>query len=235
MSRMPAAEQIPFQIWHIPTVSDPDQLLTLAAQLSPDEQQRAQKTIRTGPRNTYITSHAALRQILGQQLQLAPHEIEFSSTPDGKPVIKSPECVHFNLSHTSNYALLAISGLSPVGIDIEIINHARDILGIAKRFFSAAEYKWLASTAIEQRDDCFFQLWCHKEAYLKALGLGLQGGLAAFSLYRDDLLDICSITDDNKHVWHLQTLQVPSVYRAAVAIARPEITPHIIQWHSEDF
>lgn len=227
--------QTPLEIWHIPTTSDPAQLIKLDALLSPDEQQRAKRTVRMGTRNTYITSHAALRQILGQYLELAPQEISFINEPNGKPAIKQFESFHFSLSHTQDYTLLAISSLSPVGIDIEITKQTRDILSIAKRFFSNTEYEWLSSTAVEQRYDCFYQLWCHKEAYLKALGLGLQGGLSSFSLYRDDLTAHSKITDRDKQDWWLQALNVPSPYRAAVAIAHPDTTPEIMHWKGEVF
>lgn len=232
---MSAAQPIPLQIWHIPAVSDPDQLIQLTSLLSTDEQQRAQKTIKSNTRATYTTAHAAIRQILAQQLQILPQDIELVCEPHGKPALKQAACLHFNLSHTKDYALLAISDLSPVGVDIEICKQTRDILAIAKRFFSQAEHEWLASTAIEQRFDRFYQLWCHKEAYLKALGLGLQGGLSSFSLSPDDLISDCSISDDNKLVWSLRALNVPSPYRAAVAIAQADITPQVMQWQINDF
>jgi 4'-phosphopantetheinyl transferase len=232
---MSACAEIPLEVWHIPTVTDTNTLDGLSHLLSPAEQQRAQHTIKDAVRHTYITSHAAMRMILGKYLQKSPQSLEFIPHQNGKPSLEGPACLHFNLSHTHDYALLGISSKCHVGIDIEVIKPGRDILAIAKRFFSDDEYNWLANTATQQRYECFFQLWCHKEAYLKALGLGLQGGLSSFSLSKDDLDTSCSIEDGSKQRWWIQALKVPDPYRAALAVNCRDIAPQEHHWVSEEF
>ena len=60
-----------------------------------------------------------------------------------------------------------------LGIDIEFPGRTRDVAGIAERYFSAAEADWLAT----QPADGFYWLWVLKEAWLKATGAGIAGGL----------------------------------------------------------
>lgn len=230
---MSTTSQIPLEIWHIPTESDPHALAKLSSLLSSTEQQREQRTINIVDRNTFTTSHAALRIILGKHLSKSPQSLQFSPGQNNKPNLKESTRLHFNLSHTRDYSLLGVSSQDHIGIDIEIIKHTRDILGIAKRFFSATEYNWLIKTKGEQRIDCFYQLWCHKEAYLKALGIGLQGGLASFSLSKDHLVTTCSIDDGNKQNWWVQKLRVPTCYRAAVAVNNPDRYPLVRHWKNE--
>ena len=232
---MSSSPEIPLEVWHIPTVTDPDTLSRLTQWLSPAEQQRAQHSITTAVRNTYITSHAVMRLILGRYAQQLPQLLEFAYSKHGKPTLAHGIPFHFNLSHTRAYALLGISSLCQIGIDIEIIKPTRDILAIAKRFFSDSEYHWLAHMDTKQRYENFFQLWCHKEAYLKARGLGLQGGLSSFSLSKEDLLATCCIEDDNKQRWWLQSLHVSDHYRAAVAVNCADMVPLERHWNIEDF
>jgi len=232
---MSSNPEIPLEVWHIPTVTDPATLSRLTQLLSPAEQQRAQQTSIPAVRNTYITAHAVMRLILGRHMHLPPQSIEFVDNRDGKPTLAHDIPLNFNLSHTHAYTLLGLSSLCQIGIDIEIIKPTRDVLAIAKRFFADSEYHWLANLATQQRYERFFQLWCHKEAYLKALGLGLQGGLSSFSLSRNDLLTTCSIEDENKQHWWLQRLDVPDDYRAAIVVNCADTVPLEQHWDIENF
>lgn len=232
---MPSAIPPSLQVWHIPTVSDAATLKKLTALLSPIEQQRTQQTLMELPRQTYITSHAALRMILGRQLQQVPSSLDIVSDTDGKPGIKNMKGLQFNLSHTRDYALLGVSEQCRVGIDIELIKPSRDIMAIAKRFFSESEYRWLTACDDEQRHALFYQLWCHKEAYLKALGVGLQGGLSTISLSQEDLNNTCTIQDDRQQQWWVHRLEVAPDFRAAVAVDCPDVLPAVQHWHIKDF
>ena len=86
---------------------------------------------------------------------------------NGKPRLKDPG-LHFNLSHSGDYVLLATSD-NEVGADIEKIS-PKNWDGVAKRCFQPEERRWLLQ---EGGDEAFFYLWTAKESVAKALGLGL--------------------------------------------------------------
>lgn len=85
--------------------------------------------------------------------------------PYGKP--EAPG-VFFSLSHSGEYAMLAVSDAG-VGVDLERLRPAP--MRAAARVFSPDELDWLA--AEDGRDARFFTLWTLKEALLKATGRGL--------------------------------------------------------------
>lgn len=103
--------------------------------------------------------------------------------PYGKPCLRLAEshlrAPEFNISHAGRWVVCALAP-TPVGIDIEQVR-AID-LGIAERYFQRAEHAALMRLTSGQRLDRFFRLWTAKEAYVKALGLGLHRDFASFGV-----------------------------------------------------
>ncbi len=97
----------------------------------------------------------------------------------GKPYISGPCPMHFNLSHSGNFVLCAISDL-PVGCDIE--SDSRKRRNIAERFFAEDEVRYLSViTDLKERDREFYRLWTLKESFQKLTGLGFSLPLNSFS------------------------------------------------------
>jgi phosphopantetheinyl transferase len=121
----------------------------------------------------YIITHAMLRTILGRYLKLVPAEIDFVSNDYGKPSLPEKyEKIHFNLSHSKGLSALAFSTKSEIGIDIERIDPEFDFDMIANAHFSKAENRFLHAEKMESREK-FYTLWTRKEAFLKAVGIGI--------------------------------------------------------------
>ncbi|SHJ86932.1 4'-phosphopantetheinyl transferase [Clostridium cavendishii DSM 21758] len=97
----------------------------------------------------------------------------------GKSFLKNPPNFYFNISHSENWVVCAISN-KEVGIDIEKIKPID--LDIAKRFFSKIEYEDLMSKQLEKQISYFYDLWTLKESYIKYKGKGLSIPLNSFSL-----------------------------------------------------
>jgi 4'-phosphopantetheinyl transferase len=87
--------------------------------------------------------------------------------------------LHFNLSHTEDLVAMAVCRHVRVGIDVEKLSSVS--LAVADRFFSAAEVAELRALPADTQPRRFMQLWTLKEAYLKAVGTGLAGGLGRMS------------------------------------------------------
>lgn len=116
-----------------------------------------------------------MREILGVMLNVNPASFIFSHGEFGKPQIAAPAAahsLHFNLAHSDSIAVFATAE-HELGVDVERIRAMDEAEQIASRFFSPREERCLLALPVEQRLEAFFNCWTRKEAYLKAIGLGL--------------------------------------------------------------
>jgi 4'-phosphopantetheinyl transferase len=144
---------------------------------TPDERDRASRFRRPVDRDRYLAAHGALRLILGEILDCTPWAVGLSSDERGKPFLKdrrSPEEIHFNLSHSGDCAIVGVACGRQVGVDVEQLRALHDLDGVADRVCSAAERAALSALAGPERDGAFFALWTRKEALAKATGEGIQ-------------------------------------------------------------
>ena len=102
----------------------------------------------------------------------------FAENSYGKPLLASAPDVHFSLSHGSNWAVCAL-GDTPLGVDVEF---PRCTMKIANRYFQEAELEFLSHLSGIQQRDALNRLWTGKEAFVKALGLGLSQSLDSFQI-----------------------------------------------------
>lgn len=147
--------------------------------LPPDERQRGERFRTSELRRRFFLTRLLTRQVLGRISGLPPAELRFSSGQSGKPCLSAPAAsvLRFSIAHTETLlAILTAEGGEP-GIDVEAIRPERDDLLMARRFFCPQEAEALAALDAARRPEAFTRLWCLKEAYLKALGVGLGGGL----------------------------------------------------------
>jgi 4'-phosphopantetheinyl transferase len=143
--------------------------------LSEDEQKRAAQFVRLDDQRRFRTAHASVRQILGRYLNEPPLSLVFGASTTGKPFLKAPgrpPCIAFNLAHSAQYGLLALTRDREVGVDIEIERNLADLAGMAQQIMSPTELQCFESTAAHLAGEVFFGLWTRKEALLKASGTG---------------------------------------------------------------
>lgn len=156
---------------------------TMQVTISEPEMDRAEKFHFLKDRNRFIAAHSYLRQILAKYLELEPEEIRYTYNEHGKPEFDSDfSQMRFNLSHSEFIGLIAVSKMSRIGIDIERIKQQVNIEEIAKRFFSSGETKKILSLSESERNEAFFRCWTQKEAYIKALGVGMLMSLNQFEV-----------------------------------------------------
>ncbi len=89
---------------------------------------------------------------------------------NGKPYFPQAPELHFSLSHSGEYAMLAVSD-AEIGCDVERIRHADERL--LKRVLTPGELEAFPACGETARAERFTQLWVAKESYLKACGEGL--------------------------------------------------------------
>ncbi|MEB3225916.1 MAG: 4'-phosphopantetheinyl transferase superfamily protein [Synechococcus sp.] len=190
----------------------------LWALLSKDEQDRAKGFKFPELQRRFTLARAGLRQILGLYLNQKPGAIAFRYGDYGKPLL--PE-IAFNLAHTKRLALCAVALDSPqtsLGVDLEEKKRKTDIMGLAKRFFTATELDFLQKLPETAQATAFLQLWTAKEAYLKGTGLGLQGGLDAVEVHLQPTPQL--ITPDQRP-WSLFLGEPDQNHWGAIAIDQP--------------
>jgi 4'-phosphopantetheinyl transferase len=111
-----------------------------------------------------------------------PRAISIRVEASGKPTLEAATGIHFNISHTVDIALIAVSRGLRVGIDIERVRKVQEMKGILNDFFSEQEQRQVASCSAEERTQTFFRLWTRREATAKAIGLGIFDSFTRFSL-----------------------------------------------------
>ena len=122
-------------------------------------------------RAEYLAGRALLRYALEQFTGRSGASHELRATPEGKP-----ECVAgpaISLSHSGEIVVCAVASGGSIGVDVEMRKARTPTVTLAAHYFSAFEASWVEGDP----DRRFHMLWVLKEAYLKALGVGLAGGL----------------------------------------------------------
>jgi 4'-phosphopantetheinyl transferase len=123
-----------------------------------------------------VPSDRTLRRVLALYLGEAPEQIALSRDERGKPRLAAePERLAFNLSHSGDLSLVAISRGREVGVDVERVKPGRDLVAIAERALVPEEAALVCAAAEPERTRLFYELWTRHEARLKCLGLGLTG------------------------------------------------------------
>jgi phosphopantetheinyl transferase len=112
-------------------------------------------------------------RILGAALNLSPQDVPITLAAHGKPVLDAPfSHLHFNLSHCSDLALVALCGDGPVGVDLESVSRAVDLTECETAFCHPDEIRDLPLHTAA-RASRLLDIWTAKEALLKSRGTGL--------------------------------------------------------------
>jgi 4'-phosphopantetheinyl transferase len=197
----------------------------LAGILSTDELARAGRFHFERDQKRFIVARGILRKILGRYLEKDPHELRFEYTTHGKPVLAKNtgyDTLRFNLSHSGEFALYAITRGRNIGIDIERVRYDLDVMQIAKSYFSQGEFSSLGTVHKNKRPEAFFQYWTRKEAFVKGMGEGISFPMEQcdVSLLSGRSLSPIRLPRDYREsdCWYGQDLFPSRGYAAAIAV-----------------
>lgn len=193
-------------IWQINTTRDLDPV----PPLSESEQHRSSRFHSPHDRQRYRTTRAALRRILAHYLRIPADRVPIREGSAGKPCLLDSAPLEFNVSHSGELALVAVSH-RPVGIDLEVMDPSLDWALLAEAHCHPREQVYIAGDGSAGALARFYRIWTRKEAYLKAIGIGLMRAPESF----------CALPDRIDE-WHLHDWpEPPPGYTAALATPLP--------------
>ncbi len=196
-----------------------DQILLKCDSLESIEIERAEKFKYKNDRDTYLIARYALRLIASHHLDVNPSKLQIGFGKYGKPFFLNYPNFHFNLSHSREIILISM-GRQPIGIDVEYCNDSIDYLGIANSVFSKREITSLTSLNTENLHDAFYRIWTKKEAYIKAIGMGLQAPLSEITMrpFDDGYHNLMSLhwNQEECNRWKVFNLDIEGQYMAAL-------------------
>ncbi len=179
---------------------------SLKTMLNKGEQDRALKFSSEKGRRQYSAGRVFVRSVLAQHTRIDPGQLLFSYSKTGKPFLlscRNEQGLTYNLSHSKDMLLLAVTFRREIGLDLEYIRPVSYIEKIARCYFSEEEQRELLSTPLEKRDSLFMKTWTRKEAYLKMRGSSIATRLSKnngkFDLVLPNLLFIKTFKPDNNY------------------------------------
>ena len=200
-------------VWRVDLDGDHDASVLERAELDRGARKRDERT-----RARFLASRAWLRVILAGYLDIEPAQVRYEVAGRGKPFVAGGGDVCFSVSRSADVALVAVSRRGDVGVDVERIRGDVDHIGLADRFFTAAEAEMLRSVPGPDRVAAFFELWVRKEAVVKASGDGLAGGLGHVDV-RDGIAG---------GRWSLAAVDAGPGFRAAVATSGAPLAHRVL-------
>lgn len=224
-SVLPGDLELPYgmvHIWHASLRATDSQLCRSRRVLTSDEMRRASRFRFDRDRKRFVMARALLRHILSAYTGWEPcrHSLEYN--PYGKPFLRDGNPLRFSVSHSGGEALYAIAHDRDIGIDIEHIRSMEDTDAIVDRFFSEAEKATFHSLPENAKNRAFYSCWTRKEAYVKALGMGLSYPLDAFTVsFLPDEPPELKPAQSNMNTesdWTIEDICVNADHVAAVAV-----------------
>jgi 4'-phosphopantetheinyl transferase len=165
-------------------------------------------------------SQEALRAVLAGYLRCAPADVRVEPAQFGKPALAAPRSdLQFNLSRSGDRCVIAVGRSAPVGIDLERVWPIADVERMSERFLAPAEALAIGNERGDARVRAFFNCWTRKEAYAKAVGVGLALPFHRFCVSVAETPEpaILSLAGDDPGAWTLRSLEPWPGYVAAVA------------------
>jgi len=210
-------------VWRIVLNQDDEKLDRFRRTLEASELERARRFHFDVHRRHFIVARGFLRSVVARYLASQPEALRFEYGAYGKPALESGHTLRFNLSHSNEVALLAVTLDAELGVDVEHIRADFASEDIARRYFSRAEVEVFNSLPPEERVEAFFRCWTRKEAYIKAIGKGFSHALDAFDVTLAPGVEpvLLRAEDDDASRWWMGDIEVGKGYAGALIVERP--------------
>lgn len=188
------------------------------------EQMRANGLLR----EQFVKTRGVLRTLLAIQTGMAPEALEISRD-EAKPYLLNVESIHFNVSRSADIIAVAI-GSVPLGVDIEVVDGAANNEDVIDTLFHCNEKQHIDAFSGAARTSAFYEVWTRKEAFAKAVGLGMALDFAGFSVVPEEgevQVDAPSVSDET---WHARSVEAKPECRLAVASPLKNPLVKVVDW-----
>lgn len=182
------------------------------------ERERLAKLVFARDRVRYQRSHLWMRHVLGAYLGMEAADVPLQQDGKRKPEISGVHDLSFNLAHSEDVALLAVSRVPHVGVDVEVFGGHRDLHATARGVCTPQEQEELGAFEPDRFEHALLMLWTRKEAVLKSMGVGLK-------------LDPADLHVGLKNCDHAAAIRVavpPGAYGDTIDVANVRVSPDYI-------
>jgi 4'-phosphopantetheinyl transferase len=198
----------------------------LSSVLSAAEKERASRFQYDRDKKRFVACRAILRIILSRYSGVDARRLEFEYGTHGKPSLKTQTRIkaplRFSSSRSHGLSFFAVTLNQEIGIDTEYIRPVPDRDEIVNRYFTTGEWIIYSRLAPDQKQPAFFNGWTRKEAYLKAIGVGLNQPLRTVevSLEPGEPARLLRIEGNARQAaaWSLYELSLGTDYAGVVAV-----------------
>jgi 4'-phosphopantetheinyl transferase len=201
----------------------------LRAVLSDDERVRVERLATSELQRRAVARLALRRQVLGEQLGLAPDAVQLVRDEQGRLGVRGPgRPLLVSSSSSGDVGVLAVASSPRMGVDVEAASEVVDVDRFARRVATPHEATMLDALDPLARRDALARLWTRKEAYLKATGEGIGGGVAHVEVpIERGLWDAAFRPVPGGHVWRLYDLDCPVPGFAAALVVAASGVVHV--------
>ena len=210
----------------------PHEAFALLAVCDAEEHHRAARLPTTAQMRRSLLARGLLRVLLAEHVGAAPGNVALHRDTTGKLRLLGPSDVRFNLSHSRDLAVYAVSRGRDVGVDVEALDDDLDIDPILRRFFPAGEAAQLLPLHPAHRRRLFFRSWCRREALLKAQASGLRRGLHDVAAPPPAVPATVPTPFPGDGGWSVVDLDVAAGFAAAVVTTGHDWTPSLARYQS---
>jgi 4'-phosphopantetheinyl transferase len=211
---------------------DPSLIASALNILDDDETARMERFHFPEHRHLFLVSHLLVRTALSHYSDLPPDAWRFMNDENGKPLIDpamKPVSLSFSLAHTVGMAVVGVTREGDIGVDVEQAGRLIDAAKLSRRFFSPEEAAALENLPPGRLEEQFPLYWTLKEAYIKALGLGLSHPLDSFAFRltgeSPHRIDFSADAPQDPEKWRFALIEPRRPHVAAVCVASIEHKP----------
>lgn len=179
--------------------------------MSPKEQEYVNRFVNYDDRMRSATGKILTRKLLAHYMNIPQEKVKLSKSNYGKPMLENNHdfSLSFNVSHSGKVVLVAMARGRIVGIDVERQHSMPDYLSLAKNFFTDKEFEIISNA---NNEELFFDYWTAKEAYVKAIGMGLNKELNSFEIRGNKIID----SSEQSSRWIRRKVDMPERYIANI-------------------
>ncbi len=133
----------------------------------------------------FLISRVLVKTILADKLGISPHHVNIQLHPNGKPFVQGSKAVYFNLTHSADVIILAVTEEGEIGVDIEQVDREFEWMRVDS-VLAPIEIEWIKENKLTDPFSVyprFFQIWTLKEAYIKCTGEGMSRHLKKLNFH----------------------------------------------------